>query len=105
MAMRYLVRRTKVDDLTDIKRDVPDLDEKLGKIGADIGTAGAHYFREIEVRITPLRHITYQFQPKKNGTTWTWICPSIELVAEHEEGLFALTDRVKAPRPSHLMST
>lgn len=104
MAMRYIVRRAKAEDLTEIKRDIPDLDAKLGQVGSDIGTAGANYRREIEVILTPHRHLTYQFLPRKVGTGWTWVCPSIELVAESEEGLFALTDRVKAPRPSHLMT-
>lgn len=102
MAMRYIIRRTKSDDLSEVKRDIPDLDSKLGSVGADYGTAGAHYRREIEVRLTPNRHLTYQFIPKKSGTAWVWTCPSVELVAEDDAGLFALCDRLKAPHPSHL---
>ncbi len=103
MAMRYIIRRTNPTDLNEVRRDVPDLDKQLGSIGADIGTAGAFYRREVEVRLTPHRSISYQFSAKKEGTTWTWICPSIELVAEDPHGLFALCDRMKAPHPKHLL--
>lgn len=102
MAMRYLIRRTKSEDLADIKRDVPDLDSQLGTVGSDQGTAGADYRKQVELRLTPNRHITYQFIPKKSGANWIWTCPSIELVAEDDAGLYALCDRLKAPHPSHL---
>ncbi len=103
MSMRYIVRRNNAADLGEVKRDVPDLDSKLGSVGTDYGTAGAHYRKDVEVNITPMRYITYQFIPKKEGTAFTWTCPSIELVAESEEGIFALCDRVKAERPAHLI--
>lgn len=103
MAMRYLIRRSKSEDLSEIKRDIPDLDAKLGTVGSDYGTAGADYRREVELRLTPERHITYQFAPKKNGTNWVWTCPSIEIVAEDDAGLYALCDRLKAPHPTHLI--
>lgn len=102
MAMRYLVRRNNPDDFQDVKRDVPDLERQLGKVGSDFGTAGAHYRRDIEVRIASDRYINYQFIARKQGAELTWTCPSIELVADEEQGLFALCDRVKAQRPLHL---
>lgn len=102
MAMRYLVRRSNAEDLQELKRDIPDLEKRLGKVGSDYGTAGAHYQRDIEVRISPDRYLTYQLMAKKNGADFSWVCPSIELVADDEKGLFALCDRVKTPRPSHL---
>lgn len=102
MAMRYLIRRSNPEDFADVKRDIPDFEKQLGKIGADLGTAGAHYRRELEVRIANDRCINYQFAAKKTGTETKWICPSIELVADDEIGLFALCDRLKTDRPSHL---
>jgi hypothetical protein len=95
MSMRYLIRRPKPEDLTDIKREIANLEAKLDK-------PLENYRRSVEVNYSPLRSALYQFQTRKSGTGWTWICPSIEIVAENEEGLAAMTEKFKVPRPSHL---
>ena len=95
MAMRYIIRRVKAEDLAEIKKDIPDLDKRLDK-------AQEHYKRSIEVGVDNLNHITYQFLTRKVGNDWVWICPSVELVAGSEAELFRLTDRFSLPAPSHL---
>lgn len=95
MPMRYIIRRVNADDLADIKKDVPDLEKRLEK-------AQEHYRKAIEVVVNHENHITYQFQTRKVGADWTWVCPSVELVAGSEAELFQLTDRFKLPPPSHL---
>jgi hypothetical protein len=95
MSMRYIIRRSKPEDLTEIKREVSDLDKQLDK-------PLENYRRAVEVTYSNLRSAVYQFMTLKNGNEWVWVCPSVELVAESEEGLFALTDKFKADRPAHL---
>ena len=40
---------------------------------------------------------------KKEGTEFKWTCASLELDCEGKEGIFALCDELKVPRPSHLI--
>jgi hypothetical protein len=93
--MRYIIRRPKPEDLTEIKREVSDLDKQLYK-------PLENYRRAVEVRYSNLRTAVYQFMTLNFGNDWVWVCPSVELVAENQEGLFALTDKFKAAHPSHL---
>lgn len=95
MSMRYIIRRSKPDDLTEIKREVPDLEKQLEK-------PLENYRRPVEVTYSNLRSAVFQFMTRKVGNDWVWVCPSVELVAENEEGLCALTDKFKASRPNHL---
>lgn len=95
MAMRYIIRRPKAEDLADIESEIPDLSTKLGTPAENLRTA-------LPVAFSALRTAQYLFQTRKVGTDWIWICPTIELVAEDEKGLFALTDKFKSPKPAHL---
>ena len=95
MAMRYLVRRDHPDDLAEIKQQVPDLEQKLGKADKELR-------RFIQVPVNAQRYLTYQFFTRTVGNQSTWTCPSIELVAENEKGLFALSERLRIPVPEHL---
>ncbi|NQW45668.1 MAG: hypothetical protein HQ462_09735 [Deltaproteobacteria bacterium] len=96
MAMRYIIRRQNTENLTDIRREVSNLDIQLEK-------PGDGYRRAIEVAYTPSRSAVYQFSTKKVGTAWVWICSCIEVVAENEEGLFTLLEKFKVEKPSHLL--
>ena len=96
MSMRYIIRRTKPDDLTDIRRDISNLDTQLNR-------PGENYRRFIEVNFTPMRSAVYQFSTRKVNNAWSWVCPCIELVAENEEGMFSLTEKFKVAKPSHLI--
>lgn len=96
MAMRYIIRRKNSEDLSDIRREVSNLDTQLNKAGDGLR-------RSVEVNLSPVRSIVYQFNSKKSGTTWTWTCPSIEVVAENEEGLFKLLEKFNVEKPSHLL--
>jgi len=95
MTMRYIIRRDSPENLEDLQGDLPDLQSKLGE--ADKGL-----LKTFDHRISTLRHIQYSFATRKTPSGWAWVCPSVELVAEDEEGLFELTRRFGAPKPSHL---
>lgn len=95
MAMRYILRRNKPEDLSSIKKDIPNLESQLEK-------AGDGYKRNLELSITNMERINYQFQTRKSGTEWVWVCPSVELVAENETGLFNLMERFSVAPPAHL---
>lgn len=96
MAMRYIIRRKNSEDLSDIRRDVSNLDSQLDKPGENLR-------RTVEVTFSPMRSAVYQFNTKKTGTSWVWVCPCVELVAENEEGLFKLLERFNVEKPSHLL--
>ena len=83
--MRYIIRRPKSDDFSDVSAKFPDLAEKLG-------TAGENFKRTIGEIQSPMRSINYKFVTRKVGTAWQWVCPSIELVGETETDLLALTE-------------
>lgn len=95
MAMRYIFRRPKPDELSDLKSQIGDLEQQLGQ-----ATDNAR--RLIKVRFSPSRYAQYSFFTRKTGATWAWIAPSVELVAEDEKGLFALTEKFHLPKPAHL---
>ena len=96
MSMRYIIRRQKPEDLKELQSVIPDLTSKLGKPDANLR-------RGIKVESGSMhQYVQYQFQTRKEGTAYVWICPSIELVAEDEKSLFALTDKFNVPKPSHL---
>lgn len=96
MAMRYIIRRKNSEDLSDIRRDVSNLDSQLDKPGDGLK-------RAVEVTFSPMRSAVYQFSAKKSGANWVWVCPCIELVAENEEGLFKLLEKYNVEKPSHLL--
>jgi len=96
MAMRYLIRRPKPDDLSEIRKRVSDLDTQLGP-------AADGFRRTITVSFSPMRSANYSLTTRKVGENWTWICAGIELSADDEVGLFALTDTYQVPRPTHLV--
>lgn len=95
MAMRYIIRRQKAEEFADIKTRVPDLDARLGAPAENLRNA-------IQVTFSPVRSAQYFFQTRKVGAGWVWTCPTIELVAENEKGLFALTKQFNVPKPAHL---
>ncbi len=96
--MRYIVRRKNPTDFSDLKKEVSDLETQLGK-------AGDNSRRVIKVRVNAERYFTYPFFTRKNATDFEWICSSVEVVAENETGLFAMTDKLGVERPSHLVFT
>lgn len=95
MAMRYILRRQRAEDLSEIKSQIPDLEQKLGKADKEMR-------RFIQFPISATRYLTYQFFTRTAGAASSWVCPSVELVAEDEAGLFALTDMLQVPTPEHL---
>ena len=95
MAMRYLIRREKAEDFSDIKSQISDLEQKLG-------TADEGLRRDLKVRFDDHSTAMYQFLPRKTGGGWQWVCPTIELLAKDEPGLFALTSKFGVPIPQHL---
>jgi hypothetical protein len=95
MAMRYIIRRKNAADFADIKPQIPDLDGKLG-------TAAEGLKNAIVVPLTPVRTAQYSFMTRKTEAGWVWVCTTLELTAENEKGLFALTKQFGAEKPSHL---
>ena len=95
MAIRYLVRRNSPYALDDMRHKFPNLEEQLGMPNESLR-------KSLKYSFSPVRYALYTFLPRKSGTTWSWVCPSIELVAEDEKGLFALTEQLGVPEPSHL---
>lgn len=95
MAMRYIVRRSNSEELSDIKSKINDLMEKLG--APDVNMQ-----RTVDLVLNGNKSLHYSFFARKTVTGFIWVCPSIELVSENESGLFELTDFLKVPRPSHL---
>ncbi|NBV50137.1 hypothetical protein EBR78_02820 [bacterium] len=95
MAMRYILRRTQPEDLAIIRKDVGQLDEQLGKPADGLK-------RTVGLSISNLEKVNYLLVTKKIGSEWIWICPSVELVAENEPGLFKLMQRFSLPAPAHL---
>lgn len=93
--MRYIFRRPKPEDLAEVKKQIPNLDGQLGQ-------AAENYRRFLKVPVSPLRYVQYTFVTRKQGTAWSWIAPSVELVAEDEKGLFALAEHCGIQKPSHL---
>lgn len=97
MAMRYIFRRPQPENFADLRKEVKDLDQQLG-------TPGEKFRRFVRVSFSPSRYAQYTFLTRKVGADWQWIATSVELVAENEQGLFALTDKYQVPRPEHLAS-
>lgn len=93
--MRYIIRRDKPEDLSDIKPLIPDVEKQLG-------APAENYRRSIRVPFSTQRYAQYTFVTRKTGASWVWLGTSIELVAEDERGLFALTNRYNVPKPEHL---
>ncbi len=93
--MRYIIRRSSPEKLTDIQSLIPNLEEQLG-------SAGENARRFIRVPFSAERYAQYAFFTQKNGTAWQWISTSLELVAENEKGLFELTKKFNVEKPSHL---
>lgn len=93
--MRYIIRRTNPEDLTGLKKDIPQLDAQLEKAGDGLR-------RIIPVTITNMDRINYLLVTKKSGSTWNWVCPSVELISESEQGLFKLMERFSMQPPAHL---
>lgn len=95
MSMRYLIRRQNPEKFDDIRAVVRDLDIQLG-------SPGENFQREVEQGFNTRRSAHYIFGTRKAASGWVWVCPTIELVAENEEGLFALLDYFKTTKPTHL---
>lgn len=93
--MRYIFRRPKPEDIAELRPQIEGMDEKLG-------TPQEKARRFVKVAYTPVRYAQYTFLTRKVGTEWVWVAPSVELVAENEAGLFALTEKFHLPKPSHL---
>lgn len=93
--MRYIFRPSQPEDFSDIKKLIPNLEQELG-------TPGENFRRFLRVPFSPARYAQFAFLTRKAGANWQWIATSVELVAENEKGLFALTDQFKVPRPEHL---
>ncbi len=93
--MRYLVRREKAENLSELESEISGLTQKLGTAAADLRC-------DIPVILSEKRSFHFQFMTRKVGTGWIWICPSIELVAENESGLFELIKKFNLPKPAHL---
>ena len=95
MAMRYIIRRQNPEDLAFLKKEFPSLDTQLSKASDGLR-------KTLEVTIGNLERVTYQLMTKKKGSDWVWTCPSIEMVAENEQGLFNLLKKFSLPPPAHL---
>lgn len=95
MAMRYIIRRSTPEDLGGLKKDLPQLDNQLEKPADGLR-------RTYTVSLSPMEKINYLLVTKKQGSSWVWTCPSIELVSENEAGLFALMKRFSLQAPAHL---
>ena len=80
MSMRYLSRRKNGGDFSDVRSLVPGLEEKLGP-------AGQNLRRQVPVVVSRIQTTVFQFEAVKDGTTWKWVCPSVEYVAESEVAL------------------
>ena len=93
--MRYIIRRSKPEELSEIREQIPDLETLVGKPAENLR-------RVVPLSLSPLRSIHFLFLTRKTESGWTWVCPSVELNAENEKGLFALADHLHVPRPTHL---
>lgn len=93
--MRYIVRRQEPEKFADIQSFIPNLNEQLG-------AAGENCRRFIRVPFSSMRYAQYVFFTKKGAAGWTWVSPSLELVAENEKGLFELTRKFNLEKPAHL---
>lgn len=95
MAIRYIFRRLDADKLDGIEGQIPDLKEQLGIAGEDLR-------RTVTYRFGADRSAQYHFAARKVADGWKWVCPTVELVADDEQGLFGLTDHFGVQRPSYL---
>lgn len=93
--MRYIIRRQNPEDLSALKKDFPNLDSELSKAADGLR-------RTLQLSMSNLERVSYQLMTKKKGSDWVWTCPSVELVAENEQGLFDLLKRFSLPAPAHL---
>lgn len=83
--MRYIIRRPKAEDLSDLSARISNLTKQLGQ-------AGENLRRSLSVVQSPMRSAHFKFMTRKQGNAWQWVCPSIELVGESEMDLLALTE-------------
>jgi len=97
MAMRYIYRRQKPEQWQDLQTLIPGLENQLGS-----AFENSRRFIKVSEPNQPLRYSQYTFLTRKAESGLSWICTSVELVAEDEAGLFALTEKHHIPRPSHL---
>ena len=95
MAIRYLVRRDDASNLAPIEAEVTDLKTQLGDPEKELQ-------RCVSVRLSAERSVEYHFVTRESGGAWAWVCPTLELAAEDEQGLFALVDKYQIETPSHL---
>lgn len=93
--MRYIIRRSNPEDLTALKKDIPKLDSQLEKASDGLR-------RIIPITLNNLERMNYLLLTQKKGSDWVWVCPSVELVAENEQGLFSLMERFSLQPPAHL---
>lgn len=93
--MRYIIRRSNPEDLTTLKKDIPQWDSSLEKAADGLR-------RILPVTLNNLDRINYLLLTQKKGADWIWVCPSVELIAENEKGLFNLMARFSIEPPAHL---
>lgn len=95
MAMRYIIRRSEPENFSSLSADLPDLEKQLEKPGDGMQ-------KVFPVKLNALERVNYLFVTKKKEAQWVWTCPSIELVADNEAGLFSLMERFSIAPPAHL---
>lgn len=78
--MRYLIRRNMPGDLKELEGKIPSLKEELGPPTANLR-------RSLKVVLSSSKQLLYVVMTQKTDTGFTWICPSLELVAETEHDL------------------
>lgn len=95
MAMRYIIRRPDPENFSSLSSDLPQVEKELEKPGVGMQ-------KTFSVKLNTLERINYLFVTKKKEAQWVWTCPSIELVADNEAGLFSLMERFSIAPPAHL---
>lgn len=101
MSMRYLIRRANPEDLNEIRKIVPNLEDQLGDASVLVGPQEG-LRRPINVAFSATRSVQYSFFAQKTGESYRWICPSLELVAENEPELRAMAQEFEVKDLSHL---
>lgn len=95
MGMRYIIRRVKPEDLS-------ELEPLLGNLEKRLGAAAINLRRQLKVHHTPLRTTTYSFMTRQTESGFIWVCPSLELTAESEKGLRELANKYNVRDFPHL---
>lgn len=91
MSLRYIVRRPDPQDLSEVKKVDSHLDKTLGP-------AAENLRRFIQATYNTSQYAVFHCMTTKVGESWTWTCPSVELVAETQSDFMELTERFHVPR-------